>query len=319
MEFDTSEDTPDSEASDYYDEPSMIQLGEELLKMAIQPVSDQTIVATWGPIERSRADESLHGVGMIDTNAASHQVQWRSLPLGYIPPQAAGDFSVASFLIAWAADTGMWRIWRHFGPRFIAETGYREESYVPVYPDYDPGSTRRYQWWNDGRVWTYAGTEGHVPTLATVTPNLSGSQKPVLEQRDVAFVASMVDGGKTDQEIWAMMVRRGSDPDTVIPMVERAKTIRQGMIRKSGIRCYAFGLLVLFITAGIAVGHWYWSWPDAVEYLMIGSTLLGVGYLLVGMVRVLNNAGGALPFILYLLLFASVIAGAIGVSNIVYN
>ena len=210
MEFDTSEDTPDSEASDYYDEPSMIQLGEELLKMAIQPVSDQTIVATWGPIERSRADESLHGVGMIDTNAASHRVQWRSLPLGYIPPQAAGDFSVASFLIAWAADTGMWRIWRHFGPRFIAETGYREESYVPVYPDYDPGSTRRYQWWNDGRVWTYAGAEGHVPTLATATPNLSGSQKPVLEQRDVAFVASMVDGGKTDQEIWAMMVRRGS-------------------------------------------------------------------------------------------------------------
>lgn len=122
-------------------------VGEELVKMIIQPLSDGRFTATWNTIDRSRRDESLHNVGMMMNDENMTMTNFSPLPIGHIPPQEWDDHCIASFLIT-KTKANCWWIWRRFSPVSIRgeyvcqEDGFREETYVPIYPDYDPDSSR---------------------------------------------------------------------------------------------------------------------------------------------------------------------------------
>lgn len=125
-------------------------LGQEHIKMVIQPLSDGSFTATWNTIDRSRRDESLHGVGMMVIDETTMSAVWSYLPIGHIPPQEWDDHSIASFLIKKTIENG-WEIWRRFSPVSIMgeyvrqEDGSLEETYVQIYPNYDPNSSHSFR------------------------------------------------------------------------------------------------------------------------------------------------------------------------------
>ena len=83
--------------------------------MLIQPLDDGTRIARWNSIDRSRASESVHGVGMMVNDANTREVQLRPRPLGEIPPQAEDDYTLPSILFIHQLGQG-WQIWRRFAP-----------------------------------------------------------------------------------------------------------------------------------------------------------------------------------------------------------
>ena len=75
------------------------RLGPEKMKLLIQPISDGTVEVLGNFIDTSRAEESLHGVGMmLQDDNISH---WRVVPIevGNIPPPPIGNPFIPSFLI----------------------------------------------------------------------------------------------------------------------------------------------------------------------------------------------------------------------------
>ena len=122
------------------------KLGRELTKMILQPLSDGSCLARWGPIDRSRASESDHNVGMIDPNNMK-EAGSRPFPVGPIPAQPDGDSNVPSFLflkLPNESTEGKWIIQRRFGPYQMID-GTRQEDYVTVYPAYEPENIRGYR------------------------------------------------------------------------------------------------------------------------------------------------------------------------------
>ncbi len=98
-----------------------------------------------GPIDRSRTNESFHNVGMLD-NANVKEAITRPIHIRYIPAQQPDDHNVPSFLFVNVMDeTGRerWLIERRFGPRQLPD-GTMEESYIQVYPSYQPQNERLY-------------------------------------------------------------------------------------------------------------------------------------------------------------------------------
>lgn len=116
------------------------RIGSAETKMVIQPVSDETVLATWNRIDRSRRDESLHGLGMISNDANLKQARCHPLKVGRVPPQHDGDVAMPRFLIAHFDEE--WAVARAVRSR---GDGYLEESYIPIFPSYDPGSATHFR------------------------------------------------------------------------------------------------------------------------------------------------------------------------------
>ena len=129
------------------------KVGTELTKMILQPLSDGSCLARWSPIDRSRAAESYHDVGMIDPHNMK-EAESRPLPLGAIPVQPHEDSNVPSFLflkLPNESTKGNWLIQRRFGPYPMAD-GTKQEDYVAIYPAYEPEKLRGYRTNQDGTV-----------------------------------------------------------------------------------------------------------------------------------------------------------------------
>ena len=114
------------------------KVGQETLKMLLQPLSDGTVGAQWNAIDRSRVDQSLHRVGMMVEDGNTRSDVCRPLTLSMIPEQDESDAKVPSFLFLKDPGAG-WQLWRQFRPvtsdgKFVMQDGFREESYVMVYP-----------------------------------------------------------------------------------------------------------------------------------------------------------------------------------------
>ena len=116
------------------------KIGPAVMKMIIQPVSDGSIYAVWNRLDPSRAGESAHGIGMVANNANLKRLRCFSLPIGYIPPQAAGNTELPRFLVSEYA--GEWVVLRGIS---TMGDGYLEESYIPVYPEYAPELARHFR------------------------------------------------------------------------------------------------------------------------------------------------------------------------------
>ena len=116
------------------------QVAEETLKMLIQPLDDGSRFARWNSIDRSRATESLHGIGMMVEDSNTREGLTTPRPLGEIPPQAEDDYTLPSFLFIHQLGQG-WQIWRRFAPVAAEDAAVREERCVPVFPAYTPADS----------------------------------------------------------------------------------------------------------------------------------------------------------------------------------
>ena len=143
-------------------------VGQESLKMLMQPLSDGTISARWNAIDRSRGGQSLHGVGMMADDENTRSDVCRPLVLGTIPEQEEGDANIPSFLILRDPGAG-WQIWRRFSPltsdgSYVLKDGFREETYTMVYPQINAEMNWRFKLYDlpDGgvRVEMVQGSQG---------------------------------------------------------------------------------------------------------------------------------------------------------------
>ena len=116
------------------------RIGSAEMKMVIQHVTDETVLATWNRIDRSRLEESLHGVGMISNDANLRQERCHPLKVAHVPPQHDDDVAMPRFLIAHFGEE--WEVARAVRP---SGDGYLEESYIPIFPSYDPGSATHFR------------------------------------------------------------------------------------------------------------------------------------------------------------------------------
>ena len=113
-------------------------IGHELLRMHIRRLSDGNTAATWGTADHSQGDQPFPGVSPLDGSQDVHSSVSIPMALGEIPAQDEGDVHCPSFLMLRDPGAG-WQIWRRFTSldndgRFVFKDGYREESYVMVYP-----------------------------------------------------------------------------------------------------------------------------------------------------------------------------------------
>ena len=128
------------------------KVGEEREKMLLQAVSDGSCFARWNQIDRSRADESIHGIGMMMVDDNMREVRRMPKPLGEIPPQADNDSTLPSFLLIHNSSIE-WQIWRRYAPPLDQGAEFRGEQYVQVFPAYLPDETRHFRTYlDDGRI-----------------------------------------------------------------------------------------------------------------------------------------------------------------------
>ena len=85
------------------------EVGPEVLKVIVQPLSDGTVSATWNLIDRTRAGESVHGVGLMRQDAQMRTWRGRPIDVGQIPPQPIDNKMVPSFLIT-ADDNNSYKV-----------------------------------------------------------------------------------------------------------------------------------------------------------------------------------------------------------------
>ena len=130
-------------------------LGPELQKMILQPLTDGTFVARWKMTESGRADQSLHNVGVMMDDENLNEFRGRPLSLGHIPRQENDDLHIPAFLIV--KEPPRWTIFRRFGPTMEGNTS--KESYVPVYPVFDPDLSCKHETDEDGKMLVYRGRD----------------------------------------------------------------------------------------------------------------------------------------------------------------
>ena len=113
-------------------------VGQESVRMVLQPLNDGNISAVWHAIGRSFPNRPLHGPGTMAEDLDSRPLVCSPLTLGTIPVQEEGDANLPSFLILRDPGAG-WQIWRRFlhrtsDPESSDKDVFREESYTMVYP-----------------------------------------------------------------------------------------------------------------------------------------------------------------------------------------
>ena len=133
------------------------KLGPESQKMILQPLAGGDCFARWNTIDRSRAEESLHGMGMMANDANLRETRQTPITLGEIPPQGEEDETLPTFLIMHTPDLG-WQIWRRFAPVVPDGATVRDERYVQIYPTYEPETAWRFRTHlEEGRVEFFQG------------------------------------------------------------------------------------------------------------------------------------------------------------------
>ena len=129
-------------------------IGQESVRMAMQPLSDGNISSRWNAINRSSSGRSLESEGRVAEDLDARFLDTRArvgrpLALGPIAEQVEGDASPPSFLILKDPGAG-WQIWRrflHMASRVNPADSrqFREESYIMVYPLFSPEMNWRFR------------------------------------------------------------------------------------------------------------------------------------------------------------------------------
>ena len=133
-------------------------VGEESVRMIMQPLCGGNVSAHWGPVGGGTAGRSLDGPGLSVADLEGRSGICRPMTLGDIPEQDDGDFAQPSFLFLKDPGAG-WQIWRRFAPAAadglpMVEDGYRTEGYTMVYPMLSPHMNWRFRVYDlaDGRI-----------------------------------------------------------------------------------------------------------------------------------------------------------------------
>ncbi len=133
-------------------------LGQRSFKMLMQPLSDGSVIARWNAVHHGPDGESLHRPETMADDLSTRSSICRPLTLGAIPEQEESDLNLPSFLILRDPGAG-WQIWRRFSPakgdgKPVIQDGFREESYVMVYPLLDADVAWRFRVYDipDGRA-----------------------------------------------------------------------------------------------------------------------------------------------------------------------
>ena len=124
-------------------------VGQRSFKMLMQPLSDGSVLARWNAVHRGEDGEYLHQRETMADDLNTRSSACRPLALGRIPEQAEDDASLPSFLVLRDPGAG-WQVWRRFSPvtgdgNPVIKNGYREETYVMVYPLLDAGVSWRFR------------------------------------------------------------------------------------------------------------------------------------------------------------------------------
>ena len=122
--------------------------GPRSFKMLMQPLSNGNVIARWNAIDLSGGDDLSLGLEAMVDDVNTRFSLCQPLVLGEIPMQEDGDASLPSFLVLRDPGAG-WQIWRRFSlmttdGRNVATDGFREETYIMVYPLLDGETTWRF-------------------------------------------------------------------------------------------------------------------------------------------------------------------------------
>ena len=123
-------------------------VGQESVRMIMQPLSDGTVSARWNGVDRGWPSVSLEGADLTVEGLDARSCVCGPLNLGPIPEQEE-DGNSPSFLILKDPGAG-WQIWRRFlhaasDVESGDKSGTREESYVMVYPMFSPNMNWRFR------------------------------------------------------------------------------------------------------------------------------------------------------------------------------
>ena len=113
-------------------------VGQPTLSMRMRPLSDGSVGASWNAVDMGPNGEAMTEVDMAPVDPNPVAVVCSPLPMGEIPEQGAGDGNPPSFLLLRDPGAG-WQIWRRYADvvgdgKPAVDDGFREESYVMVYP-----------------------------------------------------------------------------------------------------------------------------------------------------------------------------------------
>ena len=113
-------------------------VGQESVRMILQPVSDGKVSAHWHAVGRHSPGRQADAAGLLAEDADARSCVCNPLALGEIPEPEERDDSPPSFLLLKDPGAG-WQIWRRFvrtvgGGTSGAEADYREETYTMVFP-----------------------------------------------------------------------------------------------------------------------------------------------------------------------------------------
>ena len=113
-------------------------LGQESVRMIMQPLRDGNVSAHWHSVNRSSPGEPPDAADFTIKDLDTLSCISSPLPLGPIAEQEDGDANPPSFLILKDPGAG-WQIWRRFlhmprNARSADKALFREESYTMVYP-----------------------------------------------------------------------------------------------------------------------------------------------------------------------------------------
>ncbi len=124
-------------------------VGQESVRMIMQPLSDGNISARWNAIDRRSPGRPLFNADMTLEDVDTRSGICSPLTLGTMPEQEEGNANLPSFLFLKDPGAG-WQIWRRFlHPQSDVnpsdQNGFREETYTMVYPLFSPDMNWRFR------------------------------------------------------------------------------------------------------------------------------------------------------------------------------
>ena len=117
-------------------------VGEESLRMIMQPLADGNVSASWDMVHGSSPGPFPGNLGLLVEDDGLHSRVCRPMALGEMPQQETGDPDHPSFLLLKDPGAG-WQIWRRFTSaksdgRLAAGEVCHIETYTMLYPVRSP-------------------------------------------------------------------------------------------------------------------------------------------------------------------------------------
>ena len=124
-------------------------VGQESVRMVMQPLSDGKVSARWDSVDGSSVGRWLRELGSMVEDLDTRSSVCRPMTLGHMPEQEEGDSAHPSFLLLKDPGAG-WQIWRRFSSAASAgemdvEGSFREETYTMIYPILSPHMNWRFR------------------------------------------------------------------------------------------------------------------------------------------------------------------------------